>query len=499
MAKPPLDHRWYVHAIVHWLTGVSFAVVLALCLIVAGPQLPGLRGFLHNVEERGIDYAMRLRVAVEPPARSDDFVFIDIDAPYCTSVLTAQNAAQPPSPEDKQAPKAKPGPSFEDNCKQRSPTKPAVVAAALTRALQANPRLIMVDAPLWDASGQPLPSKVINALEAALAARRTVPVVAASPYRPIGGVGEGATDLTGAPTNLGPSLQFAPTWTWGSAADTDSVVRDYPATVEDDARGKQPVRTLAFLAASEIDPKASEGCRGNGGRLLYTLPSLVPPDPAALPDAGAPYEGRYVGHYDRYLASKLLSADDATVASDLGGRMVIIGSSAVNALDRHESPLGPMAGSEIHLNALKSFLDCKTGFVTEPTAWAEVSHEAQIISVGSLPFLAFWLGYFWLWSRAVGARGRALVMPLFGASGFILAVLAAMLLAVFVTLCHVARGAAEGFSLEFFTPIFALSLEGFAEGARWLIDRIESAVEQVVVAVIGAVEHRGGKGRHGTD
>jgi len=492
--EPPLDHRWYVHAIVHWLTGVSFAVVLALCIIVAGPRLPGLGGFLHNVEQRGIDYAMRLRVAVEPPAPTDDYVFIDIDAPYCTSVLSAQNALGSPPQKDMATT------SFKENCEQRSPTKPAVIAAALTKALQARPRLILVDAPLWDAAGQSLKPDVVNALKDALKAQPSVPVVAASPYRPTGGVGKGATDPSGSPTGLGASLHFAPTWTWGSAADTDSVVRDYPATVEDDEQGKQQIPTLAFLAATEVDSKATAGCAGNGGRLLYTLPSLVPPDPAAPPDASVPYEARYVGHYDRYLASRLLSGDQATIANDLGDRIVIIGSSAVNALDRHESPLGPMAGPEIHLNALKSFLGCKTGFVVEPDHWGRASHEALIIAGGSMPFLGFWMAYFWLSSRAAGTRNRALLMPLVGASGFILAILAAMLWAVLVTLFRVAGGHAEGFSLEFFTPIFALSLEGFAEGARWLIDRIESAVERAVFIVVRAVE-RGEKGkrRHGTD
>jgi hypothetical protein len=59
-----------------------------------------------------------------------------------------------------------------------------------------------------------------------------------------------------------------------------------------------------------------------------------------------------------------------------------------------------------------------------------------------------------------------------------------MAIAVWMTLRQVSTGSEEGLSLEFFTPIFALSLEGFEEGARWSIDRIEARVETLVVGIV---------------
>jgi CHASE2 domain-containing sensor protein len=477
MTEPQIEHRWYVHGVVHWLSGVLFAVLLASLIVIAGPHLPGLSGFLHNIEQRGLDYAMRLRLHLTNPGARDDYVFIDIDANYCVSVLRGSEGPGPISKEREE--------QIHDTCFWRSPTQPTVVAAALAKALSAGPRLVLVDAPLWDANGQQPSQNEVQQLTKALASQPGVPVVAASPYRPIAGVGTGATDWIGVPTGLPGTLKFAPAWVWGSAADTDSVVRQYPAEVGEKSPPGE-VRTLAFQAASEINPGAAACKDAAAGRLQYTLPSLVSPDPAVSTEPAVAV--RYRGFYDRYLASGLFADRSETLNSNLAGRMVIIGSSAVNALDRHESPVGPMAGAEIHLNALKSFLNCKQGFVAEQQAWGRAANEAQIIAVTSIPFFIFWMTYFWLSSRAVSGRARML-LPLVGAGGFLLAIPVAMLLAVVVT--EVAGGAKQGFALEFFTPIFALSLEGFAEGARWLIDRIEYVVEHAVFRVVGLFERRG--------
>ena len=105
----PEHHPWFVHGLIHWLTGVVFAVVLGLLIVGVGPRVPGLGGFLHNVEQRGVDYAMRLRVTLQGADAGDDYVFVDIDAAYCAQVTD----------EAKTKSKA---------CEWRSPAQPDVVS-----------------------------------------------------------------------------------------------------------------------------------------------------------------------------------------------------------------------------------------------------------------------------------------------------------------------------------------------------------------------------------
>jgi hypothetical protein len=258
-------------------------------------------------------------------------------------------------------------------------------------------------------------------------------------------------------------------------------VRQYPAVVSDLSQAS-PVATLALRAAQAVYPDLNENdCISRSkGRLLYTLPSLaIGPNDAAI-DA---LTNKFLGAYNLYAASGAITSDRVNDPVDFTSKVVVIGASAPQALDRHDSPIGPMAGPEIHINAIKAFRNCQSGFVSAPSGPNRIGHELTIIAATSFPFFIFWLGYFGL---AAGLRGgrAGFVLPVAGVIGFCGAILFAMAIAVWMTLRQVSTGSEEGLSLEFFTPIFALSLEGFAEGARWSIDRIEARVETLVVGIV---------------
>jgi hypothetical protein len=494
-----LPHGAFSHAVIHWLTGVVFASLLALLLIVAGPHIPGLGPMLGDLEVKGVDSAMRVRLVAAPDsgfdARKDPgFVFLDIDPAVCQQAGAGSR------------------------CTTRSPAGPGVTAKVAIAALQAEPRVLIVDVALWDTDpSAPSPTAALQLLADAAKAHPGTRVVAVAPFRPTGSDRQGVLDRSLIPQPFADgAIAFAPSFAWRGQYEHDGVMRRYPATVVMSEVGSQAAGretpTLPYLAALYADAAGDParlhaidcqyaglvtpprlGCEGAAAhvpsrkldksahagdeeRILFSLPSLVPG-----PDGERPFEAaRFQGRYDVYPASAVM--DEKGALRDptwVKGKIVIVSTSAITALDHHDTPLGDMAGAEVVLNAVKAFLD--GGLITEPSLGLKLEHEAVVIAVSSLPYLVFWVLYFLLASRVRGSRFGSVVQPLFATVGFVATVAAAMWLAAIVTIGPLTKGFEEGFALEFFTPIFALSLEGFAEGARWVIDHIEGIIEHGVV------------------
>ena len=498
----PLTHGPLVHATIHWLTGVVFAILLSLLILVGGPHVPILNDFLSTMEVKGVDAAMRVRLVAAPDSgfagasKDPGFVFLDIDPAACEAAHLGSR------------------------CTTRSPADPALAARVATAALQSDPRVVIIDVALWDDDpGAPItatnPDMV--ALAAAAKAHPNTRVVAVAPFRPTGAERTGVIDWTLVPAPLAnDSITFAPSFAWRGPFENDGVMRRYPSTVlmsdptksptahetptlpylsalyagaaDDPAKlkavdcqyatliGPQPIVCPTTVALPPVHPLDGGLKAGAESRILYSLPSLVPGPDGQRPFQAAQFQGRY----DLYPVSAMLDDQGKLRQPDLfKDKIVVISTSALTALDHHDTPLGDMAGAEVVLNAVKAFLD--GGLIREPGLGAKIGHEAMVIGVSSLPYLVFWVLYFQLVALWRGSRTGLVVLPLFATAGFVVTVAAAMALAAVVTIVPLTKGFEEGFALEFFTPIFALSLEGFAEGARWAIDRIEHAVERVVV------------------
>ncbi|HEY3812797.1 MAG TPA: CHASE2 domain-containing protein [Caulobacteraceae bacterium] len=510
-ATSPTTHGPLVHALIHWLTGVVFAILLSAAILIGGPHLPVLKDLLSTMEVKGVDAAMRVRLVAAPDSgfkgagKDPGFVFLDIDPAACEA--------------------AHGGP----RCNTRSPADPGLAARVATAALAADPRVVIIDVALWDDDPGAPPSASSPDMAALAAAARAHPntrVVAVAPFRPTGAERSGVVDWTLAPPAFADdSIQFAPSFAWRGPDENDGVMRRYPATVlMSNPAASQPARetpTLPYLSAlyaaaagdpvklkavdclynALIDPKPvvcppapslppvhslDGGLKaGAEARILYSMPSLVPGPDGRRPIEAAQFQGRY----DLYPVSAMLD-DQGRLRQPVlfKDKIVIISTSAVTALDHHDTPLGDMTGAEVVLNSVKAFLD--GGLIREPGLGAKLEHEAVVIATSSLPYLAFWVLYFLLAARWRGSRTGMVVLPLFATVGFLVTVAGAMALAAVVTIVPLTKGFEEGFALEFFTPIFALSLEGFAEGARWAIDRIETTVELAVVNVHKRLVHR---------
>ncbi len=484
-----------------WRTGGVFAGILGALLIFVAPHIPGLGSALGEVQEKGVDSSMKVRVVTRgpgdqaPPAGGPrtGYVFVDIDAAAC------RNAG------------------LGARCLDRAPTEPGLTARIARAVLAARPRVVILDATLWDVDpGQASPAADLAALAKAAREHPASPVIAAAPFRPTGAANEGVMewDLVAASLRDG-AVRFAPAMLWRAASEPDDVVRAYSPFAAVAGNSGQAVPTLPMLAAlyAEAGGDAAKikavDCRygpligapaakcaapsadpvlqraralGAGARLVFTLPPLISPAGKSAWRAAAQFQN----HYDRYPASQAFSPEGALLIDpgQLAGKIVVISASAPTALDFHATPSSARCrGLELVLNAVAAMLG-PHGWIAEPhrrpaRAWHEAGDHRR--RQPAIPDLLAGLLLALAHSLRVAAAGPACWWASTAASDSWSPSARRPLLAAAITPgTSVEHGLANGFASEFFSPILALSRGGFAEGARWLVDRIESGVDRLV-------------------
>ncbi len=449
-------------ALERWLTGLLFALLLSAFIVLLAPGIPGLAWVVRLIEVNGVDAAMSIGMDLEgllptmTAAPPDKYVFVDLDLQSCLA--------------------AKGG----DLCRSRTPATSTNMLSMLATILRsgAKPRLIILDGILWDEDENPRRAVALRDAAEALRAS-SIRVLAVAPFRPTqdsrDGAVYGAFEWRYVPAGLRDLIAFAPAYV---LPDTDGLIRRYPAYAG--AQGER-FATLAFLAAHcEAAPKAcdtryhaaSHASDAPGNRMLYTLP------PLAIDDGRT-----HAGSYRHLKASTLLGGN---LQEPLSDAVVIISTSEISGLDRHATPVGQMTGAELTLNAVRSF---RNGWqLTEATPGTRLSEEWTIAFLASLPFLAFWYAFFAVSGRIESPVVRGLAFPL-AVAGFGAAVFAAMLVSLLVVFSGL-DSVRKGYLVGFFTPLFALSLEGFAEGARFifaglehLVGRFLNAADNLIVAL----------------
>lgn len=496
-AGEPHEPVWLA-AVERWLAGVIFAVAVSVAVVLAA-GLPLVGGVFRAIEAAGGDAAMQAHRVLAPRnpigqegrkhPRTQGFVFIDLDAASC---LAIEKAAW---------------------CSTRTPASPALAARVAAAAVGADPRVVVIDTPLWD-RGETAPEEDFQRLAAAMASHPRVRVVATAPFRPAEKTGQGLLEPSFMPPVLAAAgVKFAPAYAWNEGA----VMRRYPRTLlaltagPAGAPGKGgryvEVPSLPELAARYANaqghaarlakadcqawPIGAEAAAACGGRRLegqskvgeggdpealplFTLPSLATP-------AGTPRSaeaGVYMGLYDRLWAGETVALSGAltTDPSNLARKVVIVGTSARSTLDWHDTPLGEMAGAEVILNATRAF--AALALLREPPLHEKILREAAFAVVGSVPFLGFWFlalgGRRWLLARP-GGRWIAWAPPLLL---FAPTIIASGLLMIFVAFWNVSAAFMGGHTWDLFTPLAALSLDGFSHASSLVSMRLEEAVSR---------------------
>jgi CHASE2 domain-containing sensor protein len=477
----------------HWLTGLIFGFLLSACVVLAS-YAPGVGSVLRVVETGGIDAAMNVRRVLTPAALVGEelrtlpagYVFVDLDASLCKDI---EHSAW---------------------CDTRSPASPIAAVRAAAAAIDAGARVVVIDVRLWDAGPNGLAGdKDFKTLVAALAAHPQARAVAAAPSRPTSVAGLDRLESSMIPLSLlAGGVRFAPAYAYANSG----VIRGYPVAIrvqpsDAAARGTVFAPSLPYLAAryqraggdvgrlAQVDglarsfaPTARElAFDGRDVRPLFTLASLA--------TSSGPTDAAEVrGLYDHYFASKVIASDGTLLISPdlLRDKVVVIGASARVGMDWHFTPIGPMSGAEVVLNMTRAF--ASGAVLVEPDLLGKILRECLFVFVGSLAFLLYW----WVsdaarpWAFRLGeslarrlprSTHAHILEPIAHAFAVAPAVLlflptvaasAVLIIAAAFSLVDIAF--IGGRTWDLITPLFALSLEGFAHASMVVLGLIEAAV-----------------------
>jgi len=490
--------RWRAKAVVVSVAGLIFSLLLSFAILLGSAiGIPGLA----SIERAGVDASMRLFVTFpwitdSPRFDSDRYAFIDIDNKTCYQFS---------NPAD---------------CKEREPVPVAVVSDFLHAAKDAGAKIIIVDVLPDDEDHQ---KNLLSALQNAAQGHDGPWIIGLIPGRPeyVGDRIVETAELDRLAVHEPSRLRLASAITATDTETFDGIVRRYPILTFVKAAGsaiERPIPTVPFLAAMLAEPNTARAVddrfygtadklstkpslppklqnlitlgqdQNAGNRIFYTLPGL------SLRRGDAPVSaGVYTGRYDRIVASDLLLKGHFDIPPDtLRGRIVILGSSLQQAEDRHMTPIGPMSGAEVMLNATRAILEFSAIGAQRPDGhlrqFLRQFHErVRAAIIGFVVLLPSWFFIFWLNARASRNtvwqhtfRTALIVVVFCGALAL------ALIIEVTWSVSELRRSVETGVETDMLTPIVALGLEGFAEAAKVVSRNVEVAVEWLASAVVAA-------------
>jgi len=490
---PGEPEPWWKKALVAALAGLLFSLTMSAVLSLGSAFRVAP---LVAVERAGIDFGMLAYTAFagrpKTSEKEPNYIFVDVDRAACEAFSPDASA-----------------------CIGDRPVPPALTIAFAKAARHSGASVVVIDVRAPDGAADRAD------LANALAAPDGPWVIASLGVRPRLSDKQMKV-VANSQTLLGPAAQaplrsgrllLAPFLTATDAFAADGIVRHYPLLEQVEGLGREgAVRWLPsapFLASRLADSigagaliclyyrRESPGCDGVDAstsstviqfgertdlrnRIFYSLPSLA----AAGPEQRSIYRDRYLGFYDRIVASDLIESGTFIWPRELmAGAIVIFGSSAPEAHDWHVTPLGPMAGPEILFNAIRAFSEFAP--LSEPTftassgerlvsAWRGFILKVGAMSTGTLIMLVGWFAIFWIsdrWTAAPLWLNRTACVLIFF---FSLGVTATFEL--FTGISALERNAQVAESTDLLTPLLALGLEGFAEAARTFAQASETVV-----------------------
>ncbi len=487
------DAIWLM-AFDHWLAGLFFAIVVSI-FVIAGAQLPLVGSLFRSIEAAGVDAAMRARNDLFPRQKlgkgaedyASGFVFIDLNTKSC---MEAEH----------------------DNwCETLSPASPLAATRVAIAALQGHPRMIILDVRLWDLGrNQHSPSAAFKDLVSALKKNPETKVLAVAPFRP-GEVPDSGTIVeTLIPAELaGGQVKFAPAYAWNA----DSVIRRYPKMI---AVNGARVATLPYLAAAFAEAGSQKAGLDHADCMAWPSSSRVAKDcdrPNAQTEEQTPLEqplqifsfqsiaedagghrsktaAALRGLYDWYPSSDIAPDLDRLAVNPvlLDSKIVVIGTSARQAMDWHMTPIGEMAGAEVLINVVRAF--ASGAELREPDVLGKILREAGFGAVGSLPFFGFWFLFFWIKRSRFAHRYGSLVAPVTACVTFPLTIAISFTLMILSSYWPAGRAFLGGYTWDLFTPLAALSLECFCDAGSKVSGIFEHGVRRLRIDLVAFVVAR---------
>lgn len=515
------------HAAESAICGFLFSVVTA-AVIVAGLALNFIP--FKSLERRGVDLGMRLYTNLgltgaerSPATQSLKYVFIDVDPAACRAFLAG-------------------APDIE--CQTRNPVRTALLTN-LVASLQRTPaRVVIVDvAPPERAMAGELAS-----WRAAMTSGTGPWIIAPLVARPAE-TADGSFLLRSDPIdNIDPGLgtgrmRLASFIAWQGEGLSDGVQRHYgiATRLELPGGGVRWVPTAPYLAAAlALDATAADRLYADA-LASSQLPSTTCDDARPPADANScaahefrsqyktektpreleffyslPSESSLAAHeipkvrgtnqhiYNRYQASALLVSCPTAPQSkcfDLipelfTDAVVVVGSSLIGALDRTQTPVGPMSGAEVIINATRAFAEFKTPQML--STWTQFRTKASALLLPSLIlFFAWWLIHSLDQATTVigttkkapslrSFRERSTMIAL-RCVGIPLIFIIAMLVCLFIEAQHMTANLVRvhdrAESIDLLLPVLALGVEGFVVVAVLIHASFERAASWFLAAM----------------
>lgn len=484
--------RWWQKALLS--SAVGLIVSLTLSVLVSVAIQARLEPF-STIERFGGDLGARLLWL----GRLDEqinpgFLFVDIDEEACRRFAIAD----------------------QESCTSGKPISAKLVAAFVQDMQTSGALVVVIDVAPFEAPAD------LATLRPVLT-RATGPwIIAPIAGRPMGASGELRTNSQTALVSGGAQgrLRLA---AFGATTDpnaSDALVRYYPRQTrmfgsEGPARA---VPSVAYLAASLARPSTAPqvdceyyriNCsalpasarRSSTGQvrslpvpIMYSLPSLAMLDPDR-PNLTDEERSRAMGEethleaigYMRRVGSVYLKSGDGhfRVADQAKGKVVVLGSSMPQALDLQMTPLGPMTGSEIIINATRAF---GRQFSPPNIAVRRSSSDGQenlytkfgSAALGALVMLPIWLAIYAITEK----KRKKWIARLLATTAVVLLFVAGLLGGTVLEISQAAAilddSIARGQPVDILMPILLLGLEGYTEFVKALI----GAVERVLLGTV---------------
>lgn len=436
---PPerIDEPWLRMSIVNTLVGALLGLLTAAILVIASLVVfPGLAAFDHDLGLRMHMFAEQHLAhwsqGIEPgPNWPLSFVFLDIDpepgphmprgspaSPACAALAQTYTRCAALQPGQAAEPNAVACLALhrELNCSAARPLNRYLLAELIGGLRKAGARLIVLDVELGDEAGV-VPASENEVLRQVLSESKTgdAPVVFVWPADY-----DSENEATGVhDVRLGPAYLTHEADSGGSAhARTKRAsaiaavalpapgqpVRRYAKCFRSTDPSISPLPSLPYIAASLlIEPPVdtqSLCVRRNGEAahgdddvyaapyINYALPALRAHQDDPLDEDDFRVWSTYRQVYNRCLATNFWSAQSLCgSARAYRDKVVVIGASSRLRRDRHATPVGDMAGAEVVINAINSFVVMPHPHETRvPEA---IGKKARIVLACLVPWFAF--------------------------------------------------------------------------------------------------------------
>lgn len=470
--------RVWRSAAVHWLIGLALGLfVAALLVLTVSVAFPRLKEFSR-------DLGLAVSVAWERVGavgkggierRSGEqfgYAFIDLDP------LPARDGALSASPYVTACRANLPQGVAVSECDPRHPINRHLLAKVVERVAAQGAHRVVIDVLLerppegTDGSGEAALARAVSQL--------STPVIYSAPVVEVLSSGQPGVSVAYLVPGEQPALPPSQARAAVPYPEADQPVRRYSRCFLEFG-GERLIASLPFAAVQSLTGavESDEACRRTQAppRIVYTLPSLAG-HAADLPDLYRPV-------LMRCAIQQLWDKNDACgFDASLKERIVVIGASHPLRRDRHFTPLGDMAGSEVVINAMRSFQLYPS--VHEPSGWRKLGDKCLVVlCVSVLVWLPFYVFARWREEKRPrkSLKGAAWVFE--STLRFVVFIMA-MFAAVILSLWFAANGSATP-DVDVLLPVVAVALEVVIEAAA----DARQAMERLLNRWFGLPDHSG--------